>query len=148
MKSNKTGNYYECRQNAVRGLKTYLDQLEHMCQTHIILCGPREHMMVLKIKIYAALYRKLWKCIPVTQVSDSIWHSIYNRNGLWCAYDMQWLGLGVWGFLVDDDCVVPVSQRNKADLIKCPTDGKTRYSRFSNKKIDCSLFEVVSMELL
>ncbi len=25
----------------------------------IILCGPREHMIVLKIQIYAALYRKL-----------------------------------------------------------------------------------------
>ncbi len=62
------------------------------------------------------------------------------RNGLWCASDMQWLGLGVWGFSVDDDCVVLYSQRNKADLIKCSTNGKTQYSPFSNKKIDCSLF--------
>ncbi len=33
---------------------------------HIILCGPREHMIVLKIQIDAALYRKLWKCVSVT----------------------------------------------------------------------------------
>ncbi len=50
------------------------------------------------------------------------------------------------------------AQRNKADLIKCSTDGKTQYSPFSIKKIDCSFqtrlysrfnisFEVVSMEL-
>ncbi len=101
MKSNKTGNYYECRQNAVRGLKTYLDQLEHMCQTHIILCGPREHMMVLKIKIYAALYRKLWKCIPVTQVSDSIWHSIYKQKWtlvrIWYAV-VRIRGVGFFGW--------------------------------------------------
>jgi len=40
----------------------------------------QEHMIVLKIQIYAALYCKLWKCISVTQVSVSIWRSIYMQK--------------------------------------------------------------------
>ncbi len=65
------------------------------------------------------------------------------RNGLWCASDMQWLGLGVWGFSVDDDCVVLYSQRNKADLIKCSTNGKTPfYSRIKKSIVACLCHEL------
>ncbi len=68
---------------------------------HIILCGPREHMMVLKIKIYAALYRKLWKCISATQVSVSIWLSIYKQKWtlvrIWYAVvRIRGVGFFVW----------------------------------------------------
>ncbi len=40
----------------------------------------RESIWFLKIKIYAALYSKLWKCISVTQVSVSIWRFIYTQK--------------------------------------------------------------------
>ncbi len=63
---------------------------------HITLCGPREHMIVLKIKIYAALYCKLWKCVSVTQVSVSIWRSVYMQ---------KWNLVCIWYAVVRIRCV-------------------------------------------
>ncbi len=110
--------------------------LHHMCQTQGLRAlsglphGLREHMIVLNIKIYAALYRKL--CIIVTQVSVSIWRSIYMQKWtLVCIwYGVFWIrGVGFFGLMTTAWFLY--SQKNKADLIKCSTDGKTQYSPFS-----------------
>ncbi len=84
---------------------------------YIILCGPREHIICLIIKIYAALYRKLWKCVSVTQISASIWRSIYMQK--WTLVCRWYAEVKIRGrvFLLMTTAWFLYSQRNKTGLI-------------------------------
>ncbi len=80
------------------GLHYVLQHLDQGCQTQ----GPPHHFMwparvydclTNKIKIkkcFATLYRTLWKCVSISQVSVSIWRSIYTQKLTLVWYDTQW----------------------------------------------------------
>ncbi len=54
-------------------------------------------MIVLKIQIDAALYRKLWKCVSVTQVSVSIYPQKWTLVCIWYAV-FRIRGVGFFGW--------------------------------------------------
>ncbi len=83
--------------------------------------GPPHYFMwparaydCLKIKICATLYRKLWKCVSIPQVSVSIWCSIYTQKWtlvcIWYAVVMI-RGVGFFG-----SWRLWTAQKNNADL--------------------------------